>query len=80
MYVLCPSTVLQMSPCLLAKVVRGDVSTWSDPLIQKENPTSVFPANKISVVYCQNNTGDVQGEAPGGVVWGIQLQLLLPAW
>ncbi|MEW5315514.1 MAG: hypothetical protein WDW38_006936 [Sanguina aurantia] len=51
---------IQMSPCLLARVVKGDVSTWSDPLIQAENPTSVFPANRISVVYCQNNTGDVQ--------------------
>uniref|UniRef100_A0A061RD09 Phosphate abc transporter substrate-binding protein n=1 Tax=Tetraselmis sp. GSL018 TaxID=582737 RepID=A0A061RD09_9CHLO len=50
-HTLSAGTALQLSPCLLARIFSGKVTTWDDPEILAENPSiEVDPSTRITVI------------------------------
>ncbi len=48
---------LQLSPDLIAKIFHGDIKTWDDPAIAKENPDAELPGERITVVHRSDDSG-----------------------
>ncbi len=48
---------LNMSPETVAKIFSGDITTWNDPAIAKENPDANLPSTAISPVHRSDSSG-----------------------
>ncbi|KAL6751010.1 hypothetical protein V8C86DRAFT_2791122 [Haematococcus lacustris] len=44
------STPLRMAPCNLARLMRGEMTSWNDPQLQADNPDLRLPAKPIRLV------------------------------
>ncbi|KAL6751006.1 hypothetical protein V8C86DRAFT_740231 [Haematococcus lacustris] len=62
------STPLRMAPCNLARLMRGEMTSWNDPQLQADNPDLRLPAKPIRLVL------------PGGPEAAGWRALLSPAW
>lgn len=51
---------LQLSPDTLAKIFAGDIKTWNDPAIQKDNPDAKLPAKPIVPVHRSDKSGTTE--------------------
>lgn len=53
---------LQMSPCLLARIMLGNITTWDDTAITSENPSLVVPpGTPIHVVRRSDSSSSTNG-------------------
>ncbi len=50
-------TALNLTPALLGKILRGDITTWNDAAIKKLNKSQALPATKINVIYRSGSSG-----------------------
>lgn len=50
-------TKLQVSAPVLAKILQGQVTTWSDPAIAADNPGVTLPGTAITVVHRSDGSG-----------------------
>lgn len=50
-------TALNLTPALLGKILRGDVSMWNDAAIKKLNKSQDLPNEKINVIYRSGTSG-----------------------
>lgn len=48
---------LQLTPETLAKIFRGDITTWDDAAIAADNPDATLPATAITVVNRSDDSG-----------------------
>ncbi len=48
---------LQLSPDTLAKIFRGDITSWDDPAIQADNPGADLPSDTITPVHRGDDSG-----------------------
>jgi phosphate transport system substrate-binding protein len=51
---------LQLSPETLARIFRGEITTWNDPAIAADNPDAKLPAERISVVHRSDESGTTE--------------------
>jgi len=69
---------LNLSPDTLAKVFKGEITTWDDPAIKADNPDADLPADRITVVHRSDESGttenfqDYLSQAAGGV-WDFEV-------
>lgn len=48
---------LQLSPDVLAGIMQGDITTWSDPKIAADNSGTTLPSSTIAVVHRTDGSG-----------------------
>lgn len=65
---------LQLSPDTLAKIFRGEITTWDDAAIAAENPDATLSATAITVVNRSDDSGTTDNfteylHATAGDVW-----------
>ena len=51
---------LQLSPETLAKIMKGDITTWNDAAIAADNPGVDLPSTKITVVSRSDESGTTE--------------------
>ena len=51
---------LQLSPETLAAIFAGDITTWNDPAIAKDNPGVKLPAQRITPVHRSDESGTTE--------------------
>ena len=51
---------LQLSPDTLAKIMKGDITTWNDAAIAADNPGVDLPSTKITVVSRSDESGTTE--------------------
>jgi phosphate transport system substrate-binding protein len=51
---------LQLSPETLAKIFKGEITTWNDPAIAADNPDAKLPGDRISVVHRSDESGTTE--------------------
>jgi phosphate transport system substrate-binding protein len=51
---------LQLSPDTLARVLKGEIDTWDDPAIAKDNPDADLPGDRITVVHRSDESGTTE--------------------
>ncbi|WP_426574072.1 phosphate ABC transporter substrate-binding protein PstS [Aquihabitans sp. McL0605] len=48
---------LNLSPDTIAGIFQGDITTWDDAAIKKDNPDATLPSTKITVVHRSDGSG-----------------------
>jgi phosphate transport system substrate-binding protein len=48
---------LQLSPDTIAKIFKGEITTWDDPAIKADNPGATLPSTKITPVHRSDESG-----------------------
>jgi phosphate transport system substrate-binding protein len=51
---------LQLSPETLARIFKGEITTWNDPAIAADNPGAKLPGERISVVHRSDESGTTE--------------------
>jgi phosphate transport system substrate-binding protein len=51
---------LQLTPDTLAKIFKGEITTWDDPAITADNPDAKLPGDRISVVHRSDESGTTE--------------------
>ncbi|MBT1003297.1 phosphate ABC transporter substrate-binding protein PstS [Paenarthrobacter sp. DKR-5] len=51
---------LNLAPDTIAKMFRGQITTWNDPAIAADNPGVTLPATKITPVHRSDDSGTTQ--------------------
>jgi phosphate transport system substrate-binding protein len=64
---------LNFTPEALAGIFLGEVTTWNDPRIARENPNFTLPAAQIVVVHRSDGSGTTR-------IWTNYLSKVSPAW
>lgn len=54
---------LQLSPATLAKIFKGDITTWNDPAIAADNPDADLPSTRITTVHRSDESGTTENFA-----------------
>jgi phosphate transport system substrate-binding protein len=69
---------LNLSPETIAKIFKGDITTWDDPAIKQDNPDAELPGDRITVVHRSDESGTTENfqdylskAAPG--VWDYEV-------
>jgi len=69
---------LQLSPETLARIFKGEITTWDDPAIAADNPDADLPGDRISVVHRSDESGTTENlaeylSAVAGDVWDFEV-------
>ncbi|MGH3743036.1 MAG: phosphate ABC transporter substrate-binding protein PstS, partial [Micromonosporaceae bacterium] len=64
---------LNFTPEALAAIFLGEITTWNDPRIARENPNFTLPAVQIVVVHRSDGSGTTR-------IWTNYLSKVSPAW
>jgi phosphate transport system substrate-binding protein len=51
---------LQLSPETIAKIFKGEITTWNDPAITADNPGVKLPGDRIAVVHRSDESGTTE--------------------
>jgi phosphate transport system substrate-binding protein len=51
---------LQLTPDTLAKIFKGQITTWNDPAIKADNPNANLPSTKITPVHRSDSSGTTE--------------------
>ena len=51
---------LNLDPATIAKIFKGEISTWNDPEIKKQNEDAKLPDTPINVVHRSDNSGTTE--------------------
>jgi len=64
---------LRLSPATLAKIFQGEVTTWNDPAIRRDNPHAKLPDEKIVAMH--EVGGDEQTDLDGDAMRAVAAYL-----
>lgn len=54
---------LNLSPATIAKIFKGEISTWNDEAIKADNPDADLPDTKITAVHRSDDSGTTENFA-----------------
>lgn len=54
---------LRLTPDTLARILKGDIENWNDPVIARENPDAELPDTRITPVHRSDESGTTENLA-----------------
>lgn len=69
---------LQLSPEVLARIFKGEITNWNDQAIAQDNPDAQLPDERITVVHRSDESGTTENfaeylAAAAGDVWDFEV-------